>query len=391
MTKFISHHIKVALLLACATFTTAYAQNSNTQPPIEEETVNFSLLTLNVDGLPGKIFVFDVNADGPKSEGSERISEYLASKDCDFLCLQEDFNYRWEIWSRLFAGYDHDEWSGGIILEEKEIDFAHLQNFRFECDGLNAVWKKGITPRRHERVAWNSSFGKFSHDFDDIITKGFRRHEMTLSDGKEVVVYNMHMDASSDRDEAKGNDARDREARQAQWVQLREHILNNMDERPIVVAGDMNSYYHRDDIKTVFIDAIEATGRAVVKDAWVEANNNGKYPALGSDAIDGETLDNILYISPIGGYGLKLLSFEMDEKGYKRDGVPLGDHYPLIAKFQITNKPYDNISESMPNGIYQIVNEGQSTPDTYDLNGIRQTGDLTPGTYIINGRKVVKH
>ena len=83
-------------------------------------------------------------------------------------------------------------------------------------------------------------------------------------------------------------------------MQLREHILNNMDERPIVVAGDMNSYYHRDDIKTVFIDAIEATGRAVVKDAWVEANNNGKYPSLGSDAIDGETLDNILYISPIG-------------------------------------------------------------------------------------------
>ncbi len=390
MTKFISHHIKAALLLACAAFTTAYAQNSNTQQPIEDETVNFSVLTLNVDGLPGKIFVFDVNADGPKSEGSERISEYLASKDCDFLCLQEDFNYRWEIWSRLFAGYDHDEWSGGITLEENEIDFAHLQNFRFECDGLNAVWKKGITPKRHERVAWNSSFGKFSHDFDDIITKGFRRHEITLSDGKEVVVYNMHMDASSDRDEEKGNDARDREARQAQWVQLREYILDNMDARPIVVAGDMNSYYHRDDIKTVFIDAIEATGRAVVKDAWVEACNNGTYPALGSDAIEGETLDNILYISPIGGYGLKLVSFEKDEKGYKRDGVPLGDHYPLIAKFQITNKPY-NISESMPSGIYQIANDSQSTPDTYDLNGIRQTGDLAPGTYIINGRKVVKH
>ena len=87
---------------------------------IDEDKVNFSVLTLNVDGLPGKIFVFDVNADGPKSEGSERISEYLASKNCDILCLQEDFNYRWEIWSRLFAGYEHDEWSGGIILEEVE-------------------------------------------------------------------------------------------------------------------------------------------------------------------------------------------------------------------------------------------------------------------------------
>lgn len=389
MKKFISHHITAAFLLACATFTTANAQNVNTQEPIDEDKVNFSVLTLNVDGLPGKIFVFDVNADGPKSEGSERISEYLASKNCDILCLQEDFNYRWEIWSRLFAGYEHDEWSGGIILEEKEIDFAHLQNLKFECDGLNAVWKKNITPRKHERVAWNSSFGKFSHDFDDIITKGFRRHEMILPDGQEIVVYNLHMDASSERDETKGNDTRDREARQAQWVQLREHILDNMDERPIVVAGDMNSFYRRDDIKAIFIDAIESTGKAIVKDAWAEACNKGKYPALGSEAIESETLDNILYISPIGGYGLKLVGFEIDINGYMRNGKPLGDHYPLIAKFRILDKSYNN-AESMPTSITNITNGSQSTTETYDLNGIRRTGDLTPGTYIINGQKVIK-
>ena len=381
--------MKVALLLACATFTTVNAQNSNNQPPIEEETVDFSLLTLNVDGLPGKIFVFNVNVDGPLSEGSERISEYLASKDCDFLCLQEDFNYRWEIWSRLFAGYDHDDWSGGIILEEKEIDFAHLQYLKFECDGLNAVWKKNITPLRHERVAWEKSFGKFSHDFDDIITKGFRRHEMILPDGKEIVVYNLHMDASSERDETKGNDAKDREARQAQWVQLREHILDNLDERPIVVAGDMNSFYHRDDINTVFINAIEETGRAMVKDAWVESCNKGIYPDVGSEAVESETLDNILYISPKGGYGLKLLDFEIDEDGYKRDGKPLGDHYPLIAKFHI----FDNSSssqESKPSGISNVTDGSQSPADAYDLKGVRHTGDLQHGTYIINGKKVVK-
>ena len=389
MKKFISHHMKVALLLACATFTTANAQNSNNQPPIEEETVDFSLLTLNVDGLPGKIFVFNVNADGPMSEGSERISEYLASKDCDFLCLQEDFNYRWEIWSRLFAGYNHDDWSGGIILEEKEIDFAHLQYLKFECDGLNAVWKKNMTPRRHERVAWEKSFGKFSHDFDDIITKGFRRHEMILPDGKEIVVYNLHMDASSERDETKGNDAKDREARQAQWVQLREHILDNLDERPIVVAGDMNSFYHRDDINTVFIKAIEETGRAMVKDAWVESCNKGIYPDVGSEAVESETLDNILYISPKGGYGLKLVDFDIDEDGYKRDGKPLGDHYPLIAKFHI----FDNSSssqESKPSGISNVTDGSQSPADAYDLKGVRHTGDLQRGTYIINGKKVVK-
>ena len=57
MKKFISHHITAAFLLACATFTTANAQNVNTQEPIDEDKVNFSVLTLNVDGLTGKIFI----------------------------------------------------------------------------------------------------------------------------------------------------------------------------------------------------------------------------------------------------------------------------------------------------------------------------------------------
>jgi hypothetical protein len=210
-----------------------------------------------------------------------------------------------------------------------------------------------------------------------------------LPNGKEIVIYNLHMDASSDRDEMKENDTKDREARQAQWVQLREYILDNMDERPIVVAGDMNSFYRRDDIKSVFIDAIEATGKAVVKDAWVESSNYGRYPAMGSELIESETLDNILYISPSDGYGLKLVSFEMDENGYKHNGKPLGDHYPLIAKFQILGKNYIS-PEEMPNCINNISHASQATFDIYDLNGIRQTGNLVPGTYIINGQKVVK-
>ena len=181
-----------AMAVSCSIFSSANAQ-----------TQTFTMATLNVDGLPGQVLFFDMNQDGPKSGGSERISEYLAAKGCDIFCLQEDFNYRWEIWSRLFADYEHDEWSGGIILEEEKIDYAHLQNVKFKCDGLNMVWKKGIQTTNYERKAWQKSFGKFSHDFDDMITKGFRRHELTLGDGSEIVVYNMHMDASSQRDEMK--------------------------------------------------------------------------------------------------------------------------------------------------------------------------------------------
>ena len=74
---------------------------------------------------------------------------------------------------------------------------------------------------------------------------------------------------------------------------------------------------------------------------------------------------------------------------HKHDDVPLGDHYPLIAKFHVSDKTYTN-PENMPSSISQTVNDSQSTTETYDLKGIRHTGDLPQGTYIINGRKVVK-
>ena len=135
------HHIMASLLMACAPIVSAQAQQ-------ESKPATFSIMTLNVDGLPGKIFVFDVNKDGPQSKGSEQISKYMAAKNCDMMCLQENFNYRWEIWSQLNADYSHDDWSGGISIEEKDIDFAHLQNLKFECDGLNTLWKKDIKPQQ---------------------------------------------------------------------------------------------------------------------------------------------------------------------------------------------------------------------------------------------------
>ena len=42
----------------------------------------FSIVSLNVDGLPARVAFLPVNTDGPKSLGSERISKYLADCDC---------------------------------------------------------------------------------------------------------------------------------------------------------------------------------------------------------------------------------------------------------------------------------------------------------------------
>ena len=365
--------ILIALtIIFCAT-TGIHAQDQST----------LSVLSLNVDGLPGQIYFFNVNQDGPKSAGSERISEYLRTKDCDILCLQEDFNYRWEIWSQLFAGYNHDEWSGGIITEEANIDFAHLQNLKFPCDGLNMVWKKDHQSTNYQRVAWDKSFGKFSHDFDDMVTKGFRRHEITLANGHKVVVYNMHMDASSDRDEQKNNDAKDKEARLSQWIQLRQDILDNLDTRPVIIAGDMNSFYHRDPIKTEFIDVINATGKAEVKDAWIEKCNDGIYPDLGSTILSDETLDKILYVNPTDGDIIHPIIVVLDTEGYTYKGKPMGDHSPLIATFEFEKATGIRAT--------QIDHEQMQNDDSpiYNIAGQRVSNNYK-GVVIQNGSKRIK-
>ena len=338
----------------------------------------FSVLSLNVDGLPGKIYFFNVNADGPQEMGSERISQYLAGKDCDILCLQENFNYQWMIRMWLLHNYDVDEWTGAVDPEKRSIDFAHLQNLKFECDGLNMFWKKSLTTTDYDRVAWNRSFGKFSHDFDDMITKGFRRHDVTLPDGHEVVVYNMHMDASSTRDEQKHNDAKDREARLSQWVQLRDYILNRLDSRPVIIAGDMNSLYHRDEVKSQFIDAINATGKATCGDVWVEKVQGGVYPQTGSEPTADETLDKILYVNPAGGQQIVPVAYTIEKEAYTYEGKPLGDHYPIMVTFQFTTPA---------TGITAVSTE-RLAATTYDLKGLK-LDKQQHCVQIVDGKKVL--
>ena len=92
----------------------------------------FSVATLNVDGLPQKILVVNVNADGPGAVGTARIGKYLMKKGYDIVCMQEDFNYHDVLIPWMEDDYANDTWSGDIGVEGRDIDFLHLQNHRFE-------------------------------------------------------------------------------------------------------------------------------------------------------------------------------------------------------------------------------------------------------------------
>ena len=368
------HILSIITAVAMAATMPAMAQSDND---------SFSIMTLNVDGLPGKLLFFNVNEDGPKLLGSEAISLYMAAKNCDIVAMQEDFNYHLEIWSCLLLSYSHDEWTGGVDLETiKEEDLIHPQYFKLKCDGLNMAWKRKCKSTAYERVAWNRNFGKFSHAGDDLITKGFRRHELTLQNGTEVVVYNMHMDASDPRDVRLGNEAKDRETRISQWEQLRQHIMERLDDRPVVVVGDMNSYYYRDDFKTAFINAIQATGLATVGDAWVEQQWGGVYPELGSEPIADETLDKVLYINPVNAKAvITPTSVELDKTGYTGlDGKPLGDHYPLIVHFSIA-------PGGETTGISTAATDSPADDEWYSLQGVRKDANAKGLSISRSGQK----
>lgn len=343
----------------------------------------FSIATLNVDGLPQKILVVKVNADGPGDAGTARIGKYLSRKGYDLVMMQEDFNYHGVLTVFLEDDYAFDEWSGNVEVEGHKIDYLHLQNHRFECDGLMACWKNDLTVTPEGRTAWKQAFGKFSHANDDLITKGFRRYDVTLRNGAHVLVYNMHMDASDDEDEAAENDAKDKEARMAQWAQLKEDVLQQLATSPIIIVGDMNSFYGRDNVKQDFIDAINATGRGTVSDVWVELQQNGSYPSVRDEGVEaGETLDKILYINPVLGTHVVPVAFSVDKDGYQYNDQPLGDHYPVAATFKV--------SVNTATGMEATPSDNETTNDSfiYNLNGQR-VSQPQRGIYITNGNKTV--
>lgn len=364
----------ITVLLSVLTCSSAEAASGDRQ---------FSVATLNVDGLPTKILIISSNPDGPGSGGTEVVSQYLAQKGYDIIGVQEDFNYDSELRSSLEADYDYGEWQGGISLSG--VNWLTIWKTKFDTDGLRLFWRQQHQMESEQAVRWTASYGKFDHCWDDMITKGFRRSEMTLEGGQRIVVYNMHLDASDESDVANGRDAGDVEARRSQWHQLRDSVMMHLDERPVILLGDMNSLYPSDSIKAIFIDPINATGRHRVADTWVEHQLGGHYPQYGETdrltALDrGEVFDKILYINPTKGPRLKLETFQIEYDYLRDDGTPMGDHYPVSARFSFVDDDA---------GIIQIQND-ETPARIFTIDGRQLSAPPShPGVYIMKGKKVI--
>ena len=81
------------------------------------------------------------------------------------------------------------------------------------------------------------------------------------------------------------------------------------------------------------------------------------------NVVENEELDKIIYINPAQGTSINAVAYEVDKAGYTYNGKPLGDHYPVVATFEVMVKGYT--------GIESIVPADTDDATYYNLNGQR--------------------
>lgn len=288
----------------------------------------FKVCPFNVDGLPKKFGFINVNPDGKGAEGAKTIGQYINQSDIDFWGLSEDFNYHNDLANEITDGkYQIGTYRGGINLNQFKL------NMQFDTDGLNFLSKTPNSFSDESWVKWNKCNGWANHGNDEMIRKGYRHYLADLGDGIKIDFYIMHMDADTGE--------KDNAARADQWKQLYNAIVANTNGSPIIVMGDTNCRYTRDDIRGLFINPINQAGKYEVKDAWIEHCKNGIYPTLGSDALmvdqlgykEGEIVDKVLYLNPTDGdCHIKALNFNVDSE------FTVSDHRPVIVTMEVTSR-----------------------------------------------------
>ena len=329
---------------------------------------NFKAVSLNVDGLPESLLggIIKMNEGGPLEAGSKAMGEFISTQrpDWDLFALSEDFNFEDELKAGLGTGYTFGTNRG------KMYNKLNVLTSPFDTDGLNVMVrdKSGITFSGQTYVRFTDSYGTTGDGSDELIKKGFRYYLVNFGDGLTADLYIHHMDAETD---SKSNAARESNVKQiVQYIF--DHDASNT--RPIIIMGDTNCRYTRDNLQAWVFDAInnhEYNGHKPyqVRDPWVDFRKWGKLPLLGAQSqmikADiygqqyGEVVDKIWYINNKNANGVRLVanSFINDEEFKSNDAnVNFADHPPIVCDFTI---------EKIDNPENVFVPEPQSDP----LNG----------------------
>ena len=329
------------LFIASFALMTLLAPNSS----FAQRSYSFNATTLNVDGLPNKILGINVNPDGKEEEGAKAIGNETRTKGWDIVAMSEDFNFHDYLIAPISDLYYAGTHGGKV---------SGLSN---STDGLGLLLTKktGWKFSNETRVKWNDHYGETDHGADGLIDKGFRYYTITIAPGVELDFYCLHMDAE--------DDPKDIQAREKQLTQLVEYIKSHDNGRNILILGDTNCRYTRDNVKGKLIDPINAVDNFTIHDAWIELIRNGAYPNLGDPAIMigdkgpqmGEVVDKVFWIenskSPLK---IKANNFLHDTS------FTASDHYPLTVNFTITDPngtPATNSDYTLPESATAVAQE----------------------------------
>lgn len=341
--------MKRRILLVCVALgamLSAMAQRSYT----------FNAVALNVDGLPVTIDGIEINPDGKGAAGATELCEKIANSGWDFVGFSEDFNFHSQLTAAPASTYYNFGAHGGGV--------SGLSN---STDGLGFACAKYLTMSGGTRVEWGNYNGTIDQGADGLINKGFRVYTVTFATGVAVDVYVLHMDAS--------DGAQDIAARETQLTKLATYIKNNHNNRPVIIMGDTNCRYTREQLKTKFIDVINADSRLTINDPWVDLMWGGAYPSYGSDAMmthtygeqKGEIVDKVLYINTTAS------NLKLKANSYLHDmSIDVSDHNPVVVNFTLTDPngtPTDNSSWQVNGGVI-VENENM-------LDGCKVTDGTT--------------
>ena len=326
----------------------------------------FTAACLNVDGLPPSVKavgVYDVNLnpEGPQETGTLQMSKLVSQKGWDFFGVSENFNYNDQLMSEIKGVYASGTYRGAIPSTVVNVA-PYLNGTKwFDTDGLNLLWRSNISVSDEAWYLWNKRNGITKDGADQLIAKGFRYYMVRIAAGLEVDVYILHMDAETT--------AADNEAREIQMKQLVDMILASDNKRPIIIMGDTNCRYTRDNLKGLMFDRINADDRFEIHDPWIDFPRQGVMPDLGAGSImvpghfdgtnheafqTGEVVDKIFYINNNDASAkLTAKSYLHDTDFTWPDGSEISDHYPIVIEFEI-----ENVGNKLTGGAYYLRNVG---------------------------------
>ena len=311
----------------------------------KEVSKTFTACALNIDGLPQTMAGITVNGDGPGSEGTQAIGQYIVNKGIDIVGCSEDFNYNGDLVVGLGGNYQMGLWRG-------RIDISAITSITgknpVDTDGLMFLLRNnnndGTTTNMsfydESWTQWNESLGGLDAGANTLVKKGYRFYTVNIGEGVKIDVYVLHMNTAEGADQIAVQDR--------QLTQLAEAIKANTDGRPKLIMGDTNCRYTRNKVTDNLITPL--SDLYTIKDVWVEKFKDGTAPTYGTDALmvsdktkseaykTGEIVDKIFYLVPKGSsLSITLDNLVFDADNYKKvDGTLLGDHVPVIATFTIS-------------------------------------------------------